>query len=137
MITKVLSSPSLRTDSVTKSDYVTILKDGSTLGEVPLIALVASLFVPGTGRVVVVNRGEAYTESKWMQYAATKEVSWTMNQGAVGDILVSRAVTSDTKKALMLFQTILGSEGSSVKACPFLLIKEGQSPMWVNVPSST
>ncbi len=135
METRDLQEPTLRVTSASMADYLLALANGTTLAEIPLVCIAASLFIPGNGKVILINRGESYTESKWDLYANSQEVTWSASQSAEGDILVLRGVASDTKKAITTLYLVLGVEGTGARSKPFLLIKEGEIPVWKNQSS--
>lgn len=131
--TKDLQDPTLRVTTASIADYLLALKNGSSLAEIPLVCIAASLFIPGSGKVVLVDRGTSYTESRWENYANYSSINWSGIQGTFGDILVMKGVASDTNKSITLIQNILELTDTGVNAKPFLLLKEGEVPAWKNV----
>lgn len=130
-----LQDSKLRVTSASVQDYLLALKNGTTIAEIPLVCIAASLFIPGSGKVVTMNRGESYTEAKWDSYANAKEVTWSTSLCSVGDIIVMKGVASDTQKAITLIQLVLEIVDTGAKSKPFLLLKEGEVPAWKNQSS--
>ena len=97
----------------------------------PLIAL-ASLLMPNA-TVLTHNGGTGYTRSQWIQYS-TAPTYWPKENAKAGDVLVVTATTSDTKQRVVHFFLAKSQRTStSWSGDCFLLLLEGEAPLWPNL----
>ncbi len=104
-----------------------------------LFTMLAAIFMAGgTKQIHITSR--SYTKEKWMTYCTVDEGWWTIPSD-VGDILLIYGRTSDTDQSVVSYHVVKRKEedASKIWAAPFLMLMEGEPPMWINTnpPSST
>ena len=126
-----LFSPELRVYSPSPDSQVAVLY-GAEIFRTDLFSLLGAFFLAGgSGKMLRIPR--SFTKAIWLSYCTVK-TGWWPYAANPGDLLTVYGKTSDTNQAVMTYHVVTSLEESGEKcwATPFLILMEGEPPIWVN-----
>lgn len=92
----------------------------------------ASLFLTGSGKVKIFFVGSV-TTSSWLENMKKPMDTWNFSGLNPGDIFIGQGSDSDTNKQVWYYATVTEIvDASRIKVVPFLLLIEGEPPLWAN-----
>lgn len=117
-----------------EGDAVLMLQS-SSVKSFPLHVFLGALFLTPGKRIYKVTQGASYTRAQWIEYSTT-ETYW-LKHGSIGDLSIFSGRTSDTNQKFTYFFMPERDHpnGTHHYGHAFLLLLEGEPPLWGNMPS--
>ena len=109
----------------------------NSLGELVKIGknkLLASMFTIGSADVVEYNAGNSAMRATWLTYIKRSSDTWAISSASVMDSVVISGRTQDTNQSVVYYATVTEKiSNTHIKVKPFLLLLEGEPPIWASM----
>lgn len=109
-----------------------MIRNNGSINAAPLALVLGALFQT-SGKVVFLNYNTPYPKASWLQWSS-KITDWGIQSVMSGDLVVIKAITSDTGETISLFAIVKNTiSNGNVNVEPFLFLCQGEAPRWINI----